>query len=181
MADRGGSGSVEQVLRIDAAFRAGDLAALRSAADDPSDIPNGTLPLAIGNCLVYAIYHSPIAFIRELLELGADPRAEALDGFPPLIAALSCSNDAPGSPRRADTNDIIALLLDHGADPGQRGINDWTALHMAVVERNVAAARLLLNAGADPSQATRIDEYETALDMARAAGLRELTAILARH
>ncbi|OFW60989.1 MAG: hypothetical protein A2133_04230 [Actinobacteria bacterium RBG_16_64_13] len=58
---------------IDAAFHAGDLSALRAAVDDPTSVPNGPMPLAIGTCLEYAIYHSPVSFIRELLEIGADP------------------------------------------------------------------------------------------------------------
>ena len=86
--------------RIDDAFRRGDLDALRTALDDPAAVPNGRMPDSIGSCLVYAVYHSPLAFIRTLLEIGADPNAPADDGFPPLIAALSCTRDAPGANRR---------------------------------------------------------------------------------
>jgi hypothetical protein len=50
--------------RIDDAFQSGDLEALRAAVDDPAVIPNGQMPDVIGPCLVYAIYHSPLAFIR---------------------------------------------------------------------------------------------------------------------
>ena len=56
----------QQFVRIDAAFRAGSLAALRGAVDDPESVPNGLMPLAIGPCLEYAIYLSPLSFIREL-------------------------------------------------------------------------------------------------------------------
>ena len=63
--------------RLDDAFRRGDLDALLAAVDDPALIPNGPMPLTIGSCLVYAIYHSPLTFIRRLLELGADPNAPA--------------------------------------------------------------------------------------------------------
>ena len=119
---------------IDAAFHNGDLAALRAAVDDPAAIPNGPMPMTIGPCLEYAIYHSPLPFIRTLLELGADPN--------------------------------------------QRGINDYTALHMAVAERNQAAVRLLLQAGANPRLRTRIDECETAREMAERAGLVEIAEML---
>jgi uncharacterized protein len=168
----------EKFRKIDAAFRAGDLDALRSAVDDPAAIPNGVMPLTIGSCLVYAIYHSPLAFIRQLLELGADPVPETLDGFPPLIAALSCSRSQPGSPARPDVIDILRTLLEFGADPAQRGINDYTALHMAVAERNYPAVELLLTAGADPRARTRIDDYETPLEMARTTGRRDIVAVL---
>lgn len=166
------------VLRIHDAFLRGDLEALRSAVDDPAVIPNGRMPDAIGRCLVYAIYWSPLAFIQTLLDLGADPNAPVDDGFPPLIAALTKTRDEPGSLKRTDVDEVLRLLLAHGADPNQRGINDYTPLHMAVAERNAAALRILLDAGADPSLRTRIDEYETALEMATAAGLTQLASIL---
>jgi hypothetical protein len=118
--------------QIDEAFHTGNLEALRAAVEDPAAVPNGRLPDTIGSCLVYAIYHSPLAFIRTLLEVGADTNTPTDLGFPPLIAALSCARDVPGATKRADVVDIIRLLLSFGADPNQRGINDYTALHMAV-------------------------------------------------
>jgi len=165
--------------RIDEAFRKGDLDGLRNAVDDPALVPNGPLPHGIGRCLMYAIYHSPLNFIRTLLEAGADPNAPADDGFPPLIAALSCTRDAPGKARRTDVDDILRLLLSFGTDPNQRGINDYTPLHMAVAERNPLAVQILLDAGADPELATRIDDCETPLEMATTAGQADVVSILA--
>ena len=165
---------------IHAAFLGGDLQALGAALGDPALVPNGLLPIGFGSCLVYAIYHSPLSFVRALLDAGADPAAPASDGFPPLIAALACTRDQPGSPRRDDVDELVLLLLSFGADPHQRGINDYTALHMAVAERNALAVQRLLDAGADPTLRTRIDAVETPLEMAEAAGLTEIAAILAR-
>jgi ankyrin repeat protein len=170
----------EKFRRIDAAFHSGDLEALRAAVDDPAAVPNGRMHDAIGSCLVYAIYHSPLAFIRTLLEAGADPRAPADDGFPPLIAAIVCGRSQPGATRRTDVDEIVRLLLASGADPNQRGINDYTALHMAVAERNALAVQMLLEGGADPDIRTRIDDCETPLEMARAAGLADIAAMLER-
>jgi uncharacterized protein len=170
----------KKVRQIDDAFRTGDLEALRATVDDPAAIPNGRLPITIGSCLVYAIYHSPLGFIRTLLEIDANPNAPADDGFPPLIAALCCARDVPGGTRRTDVDDILRLLLSFGADPNQRGINDYTALHMAVAEHQPLAVQILLDAGADPELRTRIDECETPLEMATAAGLVEIAATLAR-
>ncbi len=167
-----------RIARIDDAFRAGDLEALRAAVDDPAVVPNGRVPF--GTCLVYAVYHSPIAFIRTLLEIGADPNAPVDDGFPPLIAALACTNDAPGSPRRTDVDEIVRLLLSFGADPNGRGINDYTPLHMAVAARNHRAVQMLLDTGADPELRTRIDDCDTPIEMATAAGLADIAAVLAR-
>jgi uncharacterized protein len=123
--------------KIDAAFRTGDLGALRAAVDEPEWVPNGPMPPAVGPCLVYPIYHSPLPFIRTLLEIGADPNPTDHAGFPPLIAALSRSCTEPGPSGRGDTLAIITLLLLFDADPNQRGIDDYTPLHMAVGERNL--------------------------------------------
>jgi plasmid stabilization system protein ParE len=167
--------------RIDDAFRRGDLEALRQAFDDPAAVPNGRLDASFGTCLVYAIYHSPLAFIRTLLEIGADPNAPSDDGFPPLIAALSMTRSTLGSAARSDVDDILRLLLGHGADPNQRGLNDYTPLHMAAAEGNLLAVHRLLDAGADPDLATRIDECQTPEQMARAAGLTDVEAVLGRR
>ena len=169
-----------KLQRIDEAFQKGDLDALRAAVDDPSVIPNGQMPITVGSCLVYAIYHSPLAFIRTLLEIGADPNAPADDGFPPLIAALSSGRDVPGAKPRRDVDDVIRLLLSSGCDPNQRGINDYTPLHMAVAERNALAVQILLDGGGDPDLRTRIDDCETALEMARAIDRADMIAILER-
>jgi len=169
----------ERFRKIDAAFRQGDLEALREAVEDPDAIPNGPMPLTIGTCLEYAIYHSPLAFIRTLLELGADPNEEDAAGFPPLIAALSCHQAAPGARVRTEVAEIVALLLSYGADPDQRGINDYTALHMAAAVNHPEAVRLLLDAGADPNLRTRIDDYETPRELAENAQHNDIAAMLA--
>jgi len=168
----------EKFRKIDEAFRIGDLAALRTAVDDPDIVPNGPMPLAIGPCLEYAIYHSRLPFIRTLLEIGADPNPADHAGFPPLIAVLSCSRPQPGAPGRPDVAEIIQLLLSFGADANQRGLNDYTPLHRAAGERNLRAVEILLDAGADPRLRTRIDEYETPREMAEKAGLREIAELL---
>jgi hypothetical protein len=176
--DRGAD--AKRFQQIHDAFSRGDLDGLRSAVDHPAAVPNGRVHDAIRSCLVYAIYHSPLSFIRTLLEMGADPNAPADDGFPPIIAALSCSRDVPGVTARSDVEEVLRLLLSRGADPDQRGINDYTPLHMAVAERNALAVQILLDAGADPELRTRVDECESPIEMAVAAGLVDLAAMLAR-
>lgn len=176
-ADAAGGGRGCDVLRVHAAFLRGDLYALRAALPDPAAVPNGPMPDGTGPCLVYALYHSPVAFVRTLLDLGAVLDAPRADGFPPLIAVLSARHDGP-----LGNEDIekLTLLLDAGADPDQRGINDHTPLHIAAGRGDRRALELLLEAGADPGLRTRIDEYETPRDIARTRGHDHIAAVLAQ-
>jgi ankyrin repeat protein len=71
--------------------------------------------------------------------------------------------------------------LSFGANPDQRGINDYTPLHMAISERNALAVESLLKGGADPRLRTRIDDCESPREMAEKAGLRDIVELLAAH
>ncbi len=148
-------------LRVHAAYLAGDLAGLRDALGHPDDFPH-TLDACGGSCLIHALYHSPLSLVAALLDLGADPNEAVSDGFPPLFAAIDSNH-----PDRAER---VALLLSRGADPQQRGINDYTALHHAACRDEAGAVRALLAAGADPSARTRIDHCATPLEEADAFG-----------
>ena len=155
---------MSDALAIHEAFKHGNLDALKAALGHPPDFPNcSSEPLAIGCVLEYAIYHSPPAFIRTLLEHGADPNYEDHAGFPSLIAALSC-------PDRPELHEIMELLLAHGADIQQRGVNDYTPLHCAAAANDIKVIEWLLAHGADPNAKTRIDEYATPLEEAEILG-----------
>jgi hypothetical protein len=156
------------------AYGAGDVKALLDALDDPPDFPNCRQPpeLAVGDYpLEYAIYWSPLAFVEQLIGLGADVNYQDHAGFPSLVAALSSS--------RPDKIKILELLLESGADVGQRGVNDWTPLHYAVVERDPEAVKMLLHHGADPMLKTRIDDCTTPIEDAEAVGFT-VAAVLMR-
>lgn len=110
----------------------------------------GTALLAAGACaqrpdtpLTQAAARNDVAALRHLLDNGhkAD---EGSDSWTALIWAA-----------RSGSVDAIDLLLDSGADvnlPGPTG-DDWdaTPLQHAILERQPAAARVLLDRGADPN------------------------------
>ncbi|CDX11247.1 conserved hypothetical protein [Mesorhizobium sp. ORS 3324] len=157
---------------IDDAFKAGDFEGLGKALGDSARWFDERMPfeLGLGHPLEYAIYWSPIAFIATLLGADSNPNYEDHSGFPSIIAALSTE--------RPDRLEIVRTLLEHGADPNMRGVNDWTPLHYAVAKRDAEAIRLLLASGAEPSLRTRIDDYETALEGADKGGFEAGASLL---
>ncbi|KUM28444.1 hypothetical protein AU467_11490 [Mesorhizobium loti] len=157
---------------IDDAFKAGDFEGLGRALGGSTRWFDERMPfeLGLGHPLEYAIYWSPSSFLGALLDAGSNPNYEDLAGFPSIIAALSTE--------RPDRLEIVRILLEHGADPNMRGVNDWTPLHYAVSQRDAEAIRLLLASGADPSLRTRIDDYETAQEGADEAGFEAGASLL---
>ena len=164
--------------RIDDAFRNGDLEALRAAVDDPGVIPNGLMPRhhrsvsRLCDLSQPAGVHPHAARDRRRSQCACRRRLSAADRGALLHASRAWRDT------RTDVAEIIRLLLAFGTDPNQRGINDYTPLHMAVAERNAAAVRLLLDGGADPDLRTRIDSYETPLEIADALGFSDIAAML---
>jgi uncharacterized protein len=157
---------------IDDAFKAGDFDALGKALGGSPTWFDQTMPFefGLGHPLEYAIYWSPRRLIEELIAAGSNVNYPDDAGFPSLIATLSTD--------RADKLDILSLLIGHGADLHQRGVNDWTPLHYAVSRHDLEAIRLLLASGADPTARTRIDDYRTALEEAEAAGLQDCVLLV---
>lgn len=155
-------------LRIQRAFEAGDLAALRKEIGP--EFPHGDVPFLFSPSLEYAIFKSPLPFIHTLIDLGADPNYQSDDGFPSLIAALSAERD--------DKYPLLELLLTAGADLDQRGLNDWTPLHYAAATDDPRAIEFLVAHGADLNARTRVDDYTTPLEEAQNLGKLQAVAAL---
>ena len=105
---------------------------------------------------------------RDLITRGADIRARNRRGAEPLHAAVI---GVPGSAswNPACQRDVIAYLIEAGADPSAAAAGGVTPLHRAARNRCSAAVGALLRAGADPRLAS--DRGSAASDLAhRTAG-----------
>ncbi len=100
---------------------------------------------------------------RDLIARGAGIRARNRRGAEPLHAAVT---GVPGSAswNPARQRDVIACLIEAGADPNAVAAGGVTPLHRAVRNRCSAAVAALMSAGADPR--LRTDGGSTASDLA---------------
>lgn len=157
--------------KIHEAFKAGDLGTIEELLDDPR-FPSCEILDWRTSVLEYALYHSPLPMIRELLDGGATLEYEWPLGFASIVEVLTTD--------REDKHELLELLLDHGADVNQHGVNDYTPLHMAAAQNDAKAIEILLAHGADPEIRTRVDDYATPLEELEYHGLTEAAATLKR-
>jgi len=162
--------SMSEAEYIHEAFKRGDLETLLIVLDDPPAQLNVPYGDAFGHCLEYAIYHSPLSLIQQLLELGADSNYGGHSGFPSLIAAITTP--------RPEKYEVIELLISFGANLQQRGINGFTPLHCAAADNDTKAIELLLSHGADVDAKTDVDDFTTPLEEAKSGGCAEAVQIL---
>ena len=95
------------------------------------------------------------------------------EGYSPLLAAVERT--------QPDRDDVLDLLLRHGAASELHGINFWTAAHMAASRDDVQALRVLKKHRVNLHQ-TRIDHTSsTPLEDARTLGCWSAVAFLEQN
>ena len=118
--------------------------------------------------LHYCAQSNNLACAKALLAHGADANAHNEGRATPLMAAVSNTWAAYPKPGvrdpGAERESMVALLLEHGADPNL-GTSDGGGAPLTSVYNSPALTRLLLAAGADPNGPRFWNE--TALDRTR--------------
>jgi len=104
---------------------------------------------------------------RALLAAGADVNAPSANDFAvlPIHSAVAGGHD-----------DVVAVLIDAGADVNARQRHGWTPLHGAARNGSADSVKRLLAARADATAAN--DDGTTAIELARAAGHEEIVSLL---
>lgn len=108
-----------------------DLASIKPLRVDLADAEQMQLFAAVSN--------NDLRYAKSLLEKGISPLSADIDDDTPLIMAAA-----------AGRQEMMRLLLDHGADVNQPGLNGRSALRVAIEAGNLETVTLLLIAGADP-------------------------------
>ena len=117
--------------------------------------PN-TIPGDQESPLFLAVNRGYAGIIRDLLDHGADPNMpQNRNGHGPLLGLSSQAGQA----------EIVGLLLNHGVNVNEQGVNGYTALHLAVERNHPEVVKLLLDHGADPN--IQNNWGQTALDIAK--------------
>ncbi len=175
----GSLGSLYANEALVSAARSGDLAGLSSllagAWINFSTLVDGS------TALYWAAYEEQLPAANQLLAAGADPSLADRYGVTPLYLASMNGNtdivsallDSGADPdalapsgesmlmiaARTGVPSVISKLINAGAEVDKREEQfQQTALMVAVREGHIQAARLLLDAGADPNAATRLGE-----------------------
>jgi ankyrin repeat protein len=107
------------------------------------------------------------AAAEALIAAGADVNARSDNGLAvlPIHSAVAGGHD-----------EVVAVLIDAGADVNATQRHGWTPLHGAAQNGSLASVERLLAAGADP--AARNDDGVDALALARQAGHEAIVARL---
>ncbi|MCC6403497.1 MAG: ankyrin repeat domain-containing protein [Fimbriimonadaceae bacterium] len=151
-----------------------DIEALEFLARDHAPFLLGTDPWLQWHWLTNAIDCGSASVVRWMLEKGASPVSRDEEGYTALHSAIERE--------ASDKYQIMAMLIESGADLNARGVNDWTPAQLAAVRDDVAALRILYEAGASCSVRTRVDPFSTPLEEARLLGCSaEVVAFLDGH
>jgi ankyrin repeat protein len=156
-----------EILRVLSSGRVADFEELAELVDG---FPDGVDGFIGRQWITNAIDGGSIDALEWMIGRGVELRFRDDEGYTPLHSAIEHN--------RNDRLAVLELLLRGGADPDLRGVNGYTAAHLAAVRNDVPTLELLARYGADFSVRTVIDGDTTPLEEARYLGLLDAVAFL---
>lgn len=159
-------GDDEEIMRVLASGNVADLDELAELVDGFPDGVDGYGRHWITN----AIDCGSLLALNWMIGRGVALRFRDDEGYTPLHSAIDGTRD--------DRLAVIELLLQRGADPDLRGINGYTAAHLAALRNDVPTLQLLVRYGADFDLRTVIDGDTTPLEEAQYFGRLDAVAFL---
>lgn len=154
--------NLREVFEIQTWLKDAALDQLEFASQVVDDFPHETDSCYGSPWIVHAVSSGSLKSVKWMIEKGVNLQPSVSDGYPPVISCIEVEG--------TEKHQILSLLIDAGADINERGINGWTPLHIAAVRDDEASMRILLEAGADRTITTKIDDDATAEDEARNLG-----------
>lgn len=158
-------------------LESGDLDQLELAMNTIDHFPHGQDGFSGDRWILHAIFSGNLKSVLWMLGKGVELDFATLDGSPPLISCIDADCE--------DRYEILAALIEAGANMNERGFNGWTPLHLAAMRDDERAMGILLAAGADPTVRTNCDDSSTAEEEARNLGHPEsadfIRQFLAKH
>jgi len=144
-----------EVLR---ALRQSNVDELETLCKMIENFPHGKDTFIERHWITNAIDCGSIETVMWILSKNVELRFRNDEGYTPLHSAME-----RGLPNKYE---VFQALIDAGADVNAHGPNDYTPLHSAIMQNDLRALRILLHSGADRKISTRIDYYETPIEMA---------------
>ena len=137
---RRNSHSVAKVIKLQAAIREDDVERVAEMLHGYGDINKRVKTGKHGNTLLNIALEKPSAqCVRQLLSLGADPNHWNTPDLTPMHSVANMVS-------RAQTEDILELLVSHGGNINNGAEkNGCSVLHAAVRNNNVAMVKYLLD------------------------------------
>lgn len=157
----------DEILRV---LDSGSVADFEELAELVDGFPDGVDGYSGRHWITHAIDCGSLRAVSWMVGRGVALRFCDAEGYPPLHSAIEST--------RENRLAVIELLLQGGADPDRRGINGYTAAHLAAVRNDVPTLQLLARHGADFELRTVIDGDTTPLEEAHYFGRLDAVAFL---
>jgi len=157
----------EEIMRL---LTSGNVADLDELAELVDGFPDGVDGFTGRRWITNAIDCGSLRALGWMIGRGVALRFCDAEGYTPLHSAIEDTRD--------DRLAVTELLLQGGADPDRRGINGYTAAHLAAVRNDVPTLQLLAQHGADFELRTVIDGDTTPLEEAQYFGQLDAVAFL---